>query len=107
MYGRRWRWGWERKGPGRPPKPRTIGFSFSKLTFIPYDDAGNIIQNNPVYLTPDEVEAMRLVYIENLTQEEAARRMNVSRGTLWRSLSSGRKKLAQAIIERRPIVITA
>jgi len=101
----RWRWGWCRRGPGRPPKPRIIGFQPFKLTFIPFDEAGNPINNEPLRLTPDEIEAMRLVYFEGLTQEEAAKRMGVSRGTLWRSLSSGRRKLVQAIIEKRPIMI--
>ncbi len=54
---------------------------------------------------PDELEALRLVYLEGLTQEEAAKRMNVSRGTLWRMLNSGRRKVVQALVELRPIVI--
>lgn len=54
---------------------------------------------------PDELEALRLVYFEGLTQEEAARKMNISRGTLWRALDSGRRKLVKAIIEMRPIVL--
>lgn len=107
MFHRGWCWRWRRGGPGRPPKPRLISFSPFKLTFIPYDEGGNPINNEPLKLTPDEVEALRLVYFEGLTQEEAARKMGVSRGTLWRSLSNGRRKLIQAIIEKRPIVITS
>jgi len=106
MRGHGWRWGWHRRGPGRPPKPRIIGFMLSKITFIPYDENGVPIRNTPpIEITPDELEAMRLVYFEGLTQEDAAKRMGVSRGTLWRALSSGRRKLVQALIERRPIVI--
>ncbi len=107
MHGFGWRWGWRRKGPGRPPKPRIIGFIPSKITFIPYDENGTPIQSAPpIEIAPDELEAMRLVYFEGLTQEEAAKRMGVSRGTLWRALSSGRRKLIQALIEHRPIIIT-
>ena len=31
--------------------------------------------------------------------------MGVSRGTLWRALASGRRKVVQALIERRPLVM--
>jgi len=56
---------------------------------------------------PDELEAMRLVYLEGLTQKEASERMGISRGTLWRLLDSGRKKVVKALVEKRPIVLTA
>jgi len=42
---------------------------------------------------------------EELTQEEAAKRMGISRGTLWRSLYSARKKIATALAEMRPLII--
>jgi len=61
---------------------------------------------DPVELMPDELEALRLVYFLDLNQEQAAQRMGVSRGTLWRALSSGRKKIIKAIVERRPLVIS-
>jgi len=100
-----WRWCWRRRGPGRPPKHRVIGFSPSKISFIPHDERGNPINNPPVIIAPDELEALRLVYMEGLTQEEAAGRMGISRGTLWRALNSGRRKLVEALIESRPIII--
>jgi len=100
-----WRWGWGRRGKGRRPKPRHIWFSPKTRIFVPLSELGQPISSEPVYLMPDEVEALRLVYFEGLTQEDAAKKMNISRGTLWRILSSGRKKLVQAIVEVRPIVI--
>ncbi len=51
-----------------------------------------------VVLTYSELEAMRLVDVEGLTQEEAAAKMGVSRKTLWNELKNGRKKLVEAII---------
>ncbi len=102
-----WRWCWRRHGRGRPPKPRFIWFNIDGVTFVPVDRSGQVINNEPVYIMPDEFEALRLVYFEGLTQEEAAKRMNVSRGTLWRALDSGRKKLVKALVERRPIVVVA
>ncbi|RLE37428.1 hypothetical protein DRJ17_06645 [Candidatus Woesearchaeota archaeon] len=106
MYGPPWRWRWGRRGRGRPPKHRIISIEMRYVTFIPLDERGLPISNEPIYIMPDELEALRLVYLENLTQEEAARRMGVSRGTLWRTLSSGRKKITQALVEKRPIILS-
>ncbi len=105
MHGQPWRWCWRRGGPGRPPKPRIIGFTPGEVIFIPFDETGSPVEQEPVYLAPDEVEAIRLVYLEGLTQEEAAKRMGVSRGTLWRALASARRKLAEAIVKKKPIVL--
>lgn len=53
----------------------------------------------------DEIEAMRLCDHEDLDQEEAARRMNISRGTVQRLLYSGRKKVIEAITRSRALQI--
>ena len=59
----------------------------------------------PVVVTYDELEALRLVDYQGLTQEEAARKMMVSRGTVWRCLDSARKKVATMLVEGRELVI--
>lgn len=51
-----------------------------------------------VILFYSELEAMRLVDVEGLTQEEAAATMGVSRKTLWNELKSGRRKVVEAIL---------
>lgn len=58
-----------------------------------------------IVLTLLEYEAMRLVDYEGLTCEEAARRMEISRGTLWRFLDSGRKKVVASLVEGKSIKI--
>ena len=63
------------------------------------------MEAEPIVIRPDELEAMRLVYLEGLTQQEASERMGISRGTLWRLLDSGRKKLIRALTEVRPIIL--
>ena len=60
-----------------------------------------------IVLTLSELEAMRLVYVEGLTQEEAAARMGISRKTLWNDLKNGRKKLINAILKGYAIEIRA
>jgi predicted DNA-binding protein (UPF0251 family) len=48
-------------------------------------------------LSRAELEALRLVDKQNLTQEQAAERMQISRGTLWRIMQQARKKLITAL----------
>jgi predicted DNA-binding protein (UPF0251 family) len=57
----------------------------------------------PIYLESAEVEVLRLVDFEGLSQAEAGERMGVSRGTIWRLVQSARKKTAQALSEGRMI----
>ena len=101
-----WRWRWGQRRRGRPPKDRIIWSDIGRVSFIPFDERGLPISNEHIYIMPDEYEALRLVYLEGFTQEEAAKRMGISRGTLWRALSSGRRKIVQALVEKRPIIIT-
>jgi len=49
-------------------------------------------------VTVVEVEALRLVDIEGLTQEEAAMEMGVSRRTFWNDLMEARRKVAHALV---------
>lgn len=56
-------------------------------------------------LTLDQFEALRLCDVERLEQDEAGRKMGVSRGTIQRLLYSGRKQLVEAIMKNNAIVI--
>ncbi len=47
----------------------------------------------------DEYEVIRLLDYENLSQEEAAKKINVSRPTLTRIYQSARRKIAMALAE--------
>ena len=68
----------------------------------------NPVRNlEPVFLDIAELEAFRLVDLEGLSQEEAGKRMGVSRGTVWRLLHSARRKTAQALTEGRPLQIVS
>ena len=50
-----------------------------------------------IRLDLSELEALRLCDFEDHDQETAGRRMGVSRGTVQRLLSTGRKKVLQAL----------
>jgi predicted DNA-binding protein (UPF0251 family) len=60
-----------------------------------------------VFIEMAELEAFRLVDLEGLSQEEAGRKMGVSRGTIWRLVQSARRKTAQALSEGRPLSIAS
>ncbi len=98
--------GWRRRRRrgrrGRFPKPISIEKVPAVNKFTPTPQ-GN---PEPIYIEPAELEAIRLVDVEGLSQEEAGERMGVSRGTVWRLIQSARKKTAQALTEGRPIRIT-
>src|SRR5574344_1409645 len=53
----------------------------------------------------DEFEAMRLCDLDGLEQGEAGDKMRVSRGTILRLLETKKKKLIQAIVEKKSIQI--
>ena len=92
-------------GPGRPMKPRWIGIHPEANRFSPSMRTSNEPLRRPVIITYDELEALRLVDYQGLTQEEAALKMMVSRGTVWRCLDSARKKVATMLVEGRELVI--
>jgi DNA-directed RNA polymerase subunit N (RpoN/RPB10) len=58
-----------------------------------------------VVLHVDEYEAVRLVDREKLDQEQAAKRMGVSRATCARILESAHQKIAEALVEGKAIRI--
>jgi predicted DNA-binding protein (UPF0251 family) len=58
-----------------------------------------------VTLLYEEFEAIRLADYENLNQEEAAERMNISRPTFTRLYDKARKSIAKAFIEGKAILI--
>ncbi len=63
------------------------------------------LSENQLTLTIAEYEAMRLIDLKGLNQEEAGLLMNVSRGTIWRLLDSGREKIMKMLSEGMEIVI--
>lgn len=56
-------------------------------------------------MTLAEFEAIRLIDLENVEQNEAGKRMEISQPTLSRILKSARKKLSEAIIKGKAIRI--
>ena len=61
---------------------------------------------NYIIMSVDEYEVIKLIVYLDLTQEEAAMRMNIARTTVQQIYSESRKKLALMLITGNPIKIT-
>lgn len=61
-------------------------------------------KSNEVVLHLEEYEAIRLLDYQNLTQEEAAIFMDVSRPTLTRIYEEARNKVATSFVEGRDLI---
>jgi predicted DNA-binding protein (UPF0251 family) len=55
-------------------------------------------ETEPIIMTVDEYETIRLIDREGMTQEECAERMNVARTTVQRIYNDARKKLSEALV---------
>jgi predicted DNA-binding protein (UPF0251 family) len=58
-----------------------------------------------VILTVDEFEAIRLTDLDGLYQADAAEKMSVSRQTLGRILESAHRKIADALVNGKALLI--
>jgi predicted DNA-binding protein (UPF0251 family) len=78
----------------RPRSPRAITGRPVATLFKP----GGVPAVAQVRMSLDEFEAVRLADLEGLQQEDAARRMRVSRQTFGRVLGDARRKVAEALV---------
>jgi uncharacterized protein len=87
----------------RPCKLRRVSCSPQALSFRPSvlskADAGTIS------LSRDELEALRLADLEGLYQEQAARKMKISRQTFGNIIVSAHKKVADFLINSKRLSI--
>ena len=88
---------------GRPKKCRWVetepGVTFFKPRGIP------LRALEQTTITVDELEAMRLADYLELTQEEVAQKMQVSRPTVTRMLARAHRAVAEALVQGKAICI--
>lgn len=88
----------------RPRKPRFVEGEPTTAYFKPRGVPVRELEE--VRLSVEELESIRLVDREGLSQEEAALRMEVSRSTLQRTLAEARKKVADALSQGKALGIS-
>lgn len=87
----------------RPKLQRRVCFPPEMQGFKPFGIPARAFSTLSLHF--DEYESIRLLDYENLTQEEASEKMNVSRPTLTRIYENARKTIARAFVEGKAIVI--
>jgi uncharacterized protein len=64
-----------------------------------------IDETTVVLIEYEQLEAIRLVDLEGLTQKEAAEKMGIARTTFWKELEAARRKIADALVNGKAIQI--
>lgn len=85
----------------RPQRCRRICREPSVTVFSP--ENAEIIE--PVFLTMDEFEAIRLIDTEKQTHEQCAKQMEISRSTVTEIYESAREKIGVSLVNGRALVI--
>lgn len=86
----------------RPRKRRRVCGLPQNESFIPANSTG---QKEPVILSVDEYEAIRLIDKEGLSQADCGEYMQVARTTVQQIYSEARKKIAVALVDGRALHI--
>jgi predicted DNA-binding protein (UPF0251 family) len=87
----------------RPRLCRRVRFNPNITYFKP--QGIHLRELDEIILNVDEFEAVRLKDLEQLEQEECAKKMNISQPTFHRILISARKKISSALIHGKAIRI--
>ena len=62
-------------------------------------------EKSQIIMTVDEYETIRLIDLEDFNQEECARQMKIARSTVQGIYIEARKKLAEALVKGKTLVI--
>jgi len=87
----------------RPRKCRKVCFLPERNSFGPLNITN--INAEIILMTVDEYETIRLIDLEEMTQEECAEKMDVARTTIQRIYNDARKKLAKSLVEGKILKI--
>lgn len=86
----------------RPKKWRNVCCLPDNERFGPLDSTA---QKSYVIMSVDEYEAIRLIDLEGMKQEECAEKMNVARTTVQGIYDIARKKLADSLVNGKILII--
>lgn len=86
----------------RPPRCRRICTAPRVKAFCPQEGAAG----EPILLTLDEYEVIRLVDLEELTHEQCAAQMDISRSTVQEIYENARRKIAACLVHGKALSVT-
>ena len=75
-----------------------------RLRFGPLD--GGVTEDGIISMTIEEYETLRLIDGEDFTQEKCAIQMHVARTTVQKLYNTARKKLAEALVKGKSLIIS-
>ena len=87
----------------RPAKPKLVGEAPKTDYFKPRGIP--LSQLEEITLNIEELEALRLVDLEGMYQEDAAKEMGVSRQTIQRMITEARAKVIEALVAGKALRI--
>ncbi len=87
----------------RPIKPKLISEEPRATYFKPHGIPLGVMDE--VHISLEELEALRLVDLQGLYQEDAAKEMGISRPTLQRMVVDARAKLVDALVKGKAVSI--
>jgi hypothetical protein len=83
---------------------RRVRFDFNEIYFKPRGVPLSSLMETKI--TDEELETLRLRYIENLDQQTAAEKMGLSQSQYQRDISTVLEKITRALIEGNAIFIS-
>ena len=84
----------------RPKKCRRVCMVPKVQRFLPENG-----EQEQITMTVDELECIRLLDLEGLTQEQCAAQMMVARATVTAIYDAARRKVAEALVHGKELVI--
>jgi predicted DNA-binding protein (UPF0251 family) len=87
----------------RPPKRRCVECRPGARVFCPAGESAEAIDK--VHLALDELEALRLLHLQGMTQEEAGLRLGVSRSTVSRMAQRAHRTVTEALVLGKAVCI--
>ncbi|MBE3550396.1 MAG: DUF134 domain-containing protein [Brockia lithotrophica] len=88
----------------RPRKRRRVCFSPEYREFGPLGQ-GPWTWERTIHMPLEELETIRLIDLEGLTQEECAARMGVARSTVQRMYQEARRKVAESLVLGKRLIL--
>lgn len=91
----------------RPRKHRRCHCPFKEDTEVVFKPAAIPLKDLAIEIIfHDEIEAVNLCDGMGLTQEEAGLKMGISRGTVQRLVTAGRRKIIKTIVDHKALLIS-